>query len=51
MVVRQYELTADSIIGVNNEMKVKEGDVIARFQKNLQKTKILQADYQGLQNF
>ena len=34
-----YELTADSIIGVNNEMKVKEGDVIARVPKESSKTK------------
>ena len=34
-----YELTADSIIGVNNEMKIKEGDVIARVPKESSKTK------------
>ena len=34
-----YELTADSIIGVNNEIKVKEGDVIARVPKESSKTK------------
>ena len=34
-----YDLTADSIIGVNNEMKVKEGDVIARVPKESSKTK------------
>ena len=34
-----YELTADSIIGVNNEMKVKEGDVIARVPKESSKNK------------
>ena len=34
-----YELTADSIIGVNNEIKVKQGDVIARVPKESSKTK------------
>jgi DNA-directed RNA polymerase subunit beta' len=34
-----YDLTTDSIIGVNNEMKVKEGDVIARVPKESSKTK------------
>ena len=34
-----YQLTADSIIGVNNEMKIKEGDVIARVPKESSKTK------------
>ena len=34
-----YELTVDSIIGVNNEIKVKEGDVIARVPKESSKTR------------
>ena len=40
-----------SIIGVNNEMKIKEGDVIARVPKESSKTKDITGGLPRWQNF